>query len=67
MVIFLDRLRFSWLFWVPQALISMGLLSAPSILANFLFSPFNPAAFGPFVSAFSLSYLSGRINGVKTA
>lgn len=44
MVIFLDRLRFSWLFWVSQALISMGLLSAPSILANFLFSPFNPAA-----------------------
>jgi len=62
---FLIAFVFSWLFWVPQALISKGLLSVPSILANFLFSPFNPAAFGPLVSAFSLSYLSKGVEGVK--
>jgi hypothetical protein len=49
---------FSWLFWIPQALVSTGLLSAPSILVDFLSSPFNPAAFGPLVSAFSVTYLN---------
>ena len=54
---FLIAFGFSWLFWIPQALISTGLLSAPSILNDFLFSSFNPAAFGPLVSALSLTYL----------
>ena len=54
---FLIAFVFSWLFWAPQALISTGLLSAPSILANFLFSP--------FVSAISLSYLSKGVEEVK--
>lgn len=43
----------------------MGLLSIPSILVDFLFSPFNPAAFGPLVSALSLTYLNGGARGVK--
>jgi len=43
---------------MPQALVSQGILSAPSILTDFLFSPFNPAAFGPLVAAFSLTYLN---------
>jgi len=56
---------FSWIFWVPLALISAGLLSAPVSLVDFLFSPFNPAAFGPLVSAFSLTYFYEGSDGVK--
>jgi len=62
---FLIAFIFSWLFWVPQALVSSGLLSVPSILSDFLSSPFNPAAFGPLVSAFSLTYLNERRVGIK--
>ena len=62
---FLIAFVFSWLFWVPQALVSSGLLSVPSILADFLFSPFNPTAFGPLVSAFTLTYLYEGTKGVK--
>ncbi|MEM2893985.1 MAG: type II CAAX endopeptidase family protein [Candidatus Bathyarchaeia archaeon] len=61
---FLVTFIFSWLFWVPQALVSMGLLSIPSIFVGFLFSPFNPAAFGPFISAFFLTYLGEGRRGV---
>lgn len=62
---FLITFIFSWLFWVPQALASTGFLQLPSILTGFLFSPFNPAAFGPFVSAFLLTYISGGWAEVK--
>lgn len=62
---FLIAFIFSWLFWIPQALISTGLLSAPSIFTNFLFSPFNPAAFGPLVSAFALTYINEGKEGIK--
>ncbi|MBO3841261.1 MAG: CPBP family intramembrane metalloprotease [Candidatus Brockarchaeota archaeon] len=55
---------FSWLFWIPQALVSTGSLQVPSVFAEFLFSPFNPAAFGPLVSAFSLTYASEGGKGV---
>jgi membrane protease YdiL (CAAX protease family) len=62
---FLIAFAFSWLFWIPQALVSMGLLSAPATLKDFLFSPFNPAAFGPLVSALSLTYLNEGSEGAK--
>jgi membrane protease YdiL (CAAX protease family) len=62
---FLIAFVFSWLFWIPQALISTGLLVVPSIFVDFLFSHFNPAAFGPFVSAFCLTYLNEGRKGVK--
>jgi hypothetical protein len=53
------------LFWIPQALVSKGLLFIPLIFADFLFSPFNPAAFGPLIAAFFLTYLNGGRGGVK--
>ncbi|MEM3693098.1 MAG: type II CAAX endopeptidase family protein [Candidatus Bathyarchaeia archaeon] len=62
---FLIAFAFSWLFWVPQAMVSTSLLSVPSVLADFLFSPFNPAAFGPLVSAFTLTYLNEGAGGLK--
>jgi hypothetical protein len=40
----------SWLFWIPQALVVQG-AQFPSGLANFLNSPLNPAAWGPLVGA----------------
>jgi membrane protease YdiL (CAAX protease family) len=62
---FLIAFVFSWIFWIPQALVSTSLLLAPSIFVDFLFSPFNPAAFGPLVSAFSLTYLNEGKEGMK--
>lgn len=56
---------FSWLFWLPQALASSGLLIVPTALRDFLFSPFNPAAFGPLVAALILSYLNHGGAGVR--
>lgn len=56
---------FSWIFWGPQALASTGLLYVPSFIADFLFSPFNPAAFGPLVAAFLLTYMNEGVRGVK--
>lgn len=56
---------FTWLFWLPQALASTGHLTLPTPLSDFLFSPFNPAAFGPLVAAFSLSYINHGTAGVK--
>lgn len=47
---------FSWAFWIPAALAARG-LSLPEGLSNFLNSPLNPAAFGPFVAAFLLVFL----------
>jgi membrane protease YdiL (CAAX protease family) len=60
---FLISLAFSWLFWIPRALISQG-LSGPLILISFLSSPFNPAPFGPLVAAFSLTYWNEGRDGV---
>ncbi|MEM3828478.1 MAG: type II CAAX endopeptidase family protein [Conexivisphaerales archaeon] len=65
MVIFLIAFTFSWLFWVSQALVLNGWISVPSIFADFLFSSFNPAAFGPLVSAFALTYVNEGRTGVK--
>ena len=46
-----------WLFDTQKPWFHKG-LSAPSILADFLFSPFNPEALGPLVAAFSLTYVN---------
>ncbi|MGB9670525.1 MAG: type II CAAX prenyl endopeptidase Rce1 family protein [Halothiobacillaceae bacterium] len=47
---------FSWLFWIPNALVAHGVVLS-SGLANFLASPLNPAPFGPLFSAFLLTFL----------
>ncbi|MEM0449122.1 MAG: type II CAAX endopeptidase family protein [Methanomassiliicoccales archaeon] len=62
---FVITFLFTWSFWVPQALVSTGILSLPAPLSDFLFSPFNPAAFGPLVSAFILTYFKERGKGVR--
>jgi uncharacterized protein len=54
----------SWLFWIPTALISRG-LSVPASIESFLLGPLNPAAWGPFIAAFITTYLDDGKIGVK--
>lgn len=61
---FLIALAWSWLFWIPTALVAQG-LSVPSVLESFLLGPFNPAAWGPFIAAFLLTYLNEGGQGIK--
>jgi membrane protease YdiL (CAAX protease family) len=54
---------FSWLFWIPDALAAQG-FSLPAGLADLFASPLNPAAFGPLLSAFLLTFLQQGGKGV---
>ncbi len=63
LLFFLIAFGFTWLFWVPEALAMRGLLRS-SILVDFLLSTNNPAAWGPFVSAFLLTWWNERREGV---
>jgi hypothetical protein len=60
---FLMAYGFTWVFWISEALAARGLLGS-SILVDFLLSPQNPAAWGPFVSAFLLTLWYQRGRGV---
>jgi uncharacterized protein len=54
---------FSWIFWIPNALVANG-VTLPATLTDFLSSPLNPAAFGPLVAAFLLTFLQQGGKGV---
>jgi membrane protease YdiL (CAAX protease family) len=60
---FLIAYGFTWIFWISEALASRGLLGS-SIFVDFLLSPQNPAAWGPFVSAILLTFWYQRGKGV---
>ncbi|KYK24230.1 hypothetical protein AYK25_09825 [Thermoplasmatales archaeon SM1-50] len=60
---FLIAYSFTWLFWVSEAFATRGLLGS-SILVDFLLSPYNPAAWGPFVSAILLTFWYQKGKGV---
>ncbi|MFQ6089007.1 MAG: type II CAAX prenyl endopeptidase Rce1 family protein [Candidatus Methanofastidiosia archaeon] len=60
---FLIAFAFTWLFWILEALAMRGMLGT-SIFVDFLVGPDNPAAWGPLVAAFLLTYLSARKVGV---
>ena len=60
---FVVAFAFSWLFWIPNALVVRG-VSMPAGLIGFLDSPFNPAAFGPLFAAFLLTFLQQGYKGV---
>jgi hypothetical protein len=60
---FLIAYAFSWLFWIPEALASHG-MALPTAVTGFLSSPFNPAAFGPLVSALLLTLVNDGWKGV---
>jgi len=63
LLFFLIAFGFTWLFWIPEALAMRGFLGS-SIIVDFLLSPNNPAALGPFVSAFLLTWWNERGRGV---
>ena len=54
---------FSWLFWIPGVLAAYG-TALPRGLAEFLNSPFNPAAFGPSLAAILLTLKENGWSGV---
>lgn len=54
---------FSWLLWVPQALVAQGIL--PAQVENDLGWLFGWAAWGPFVGAFAAAFYERRLAGVK--
>ncbi len=60
---FVIAFAFSWVFWIPNVLLAHGVDVSAGIEA-FLSSPFNPAAFGPFVAAFVVTLLGQGWQGV---
>jgi hypothetical protein len=60
---FVIAFAFSWVFWIPNALLAQG-VDFPAGIESFLSSPFNPAAFGPFVAAFVVTLLGQGWKGV---
>jgi len=60
---FLIAYAFTWIFWIPEALAVRGILVS-STLVDLILGPNNPAAWGPLVAAFSLTYLNEGVDGV---
>jgi len=56
---------FSWLFWIPDALIAQNIWQAPAGLKNFLAGPFNLGPWGPLFAAISLTFMDQGSTGVK--
>lgn len=54
---------FTWACWIPNALVARG-VAFPAGWTDFLAGPLNPAAFGPFVAAFVLTFLQQGARGV---
>jgi hypothetical protein len=60
---FIIAYSFTWLFWILEALTMREMLGT-SFLVDFLLGPHNPAAWGPFVAAFSLTFLNEGLEGM---
>lgn len=56
---------FTWLFWVPDALIAQGIWNAPAGVKNLLAGPFNLGPWGPLVAAVAITFLFQGGSGVK--
>ena len=54
---------FSWLFWIPDALIAQNILNAPEGVKNFL--ALNLGAWGPLVGALVTTFIYQKDAGVK--
>ena len=57
---------FSWLFWIPSALIAQGIWQAPEGLKNYLDGPFNLGPWGPLFAAVIVTFMYQGSAGVKT-
>jgi len=56
---------FSWLFWIPNALIAQNVWQAPEGLKNFLDGPFNLGPWGPLFAAIVVTFMYQGSAGVK--
>ena len=56
---------FSWLFWIPNALIAQNVWQASEGLKNFLDGPFSLGAWGPFAAAIIVTFKYQGSTGVK--
>ena len=63
-VFMLIAFGFSWLFWVPEALIAQNTWDAPGVVRNFLVGPVNLGAWGPLFAAIVTAFLYQGRSGV---
>lgn len=64
LLFYLIAFGWSWFFWVPLILVEYG-IQLPLVLENFLNGSYNPAAWGPLISSFLVTYLYQRGKGVR--
>ncbi|MBD3407726.1 MAG: CPBP family intramembrane metalloprotease [Candidatus Lokiarchaeota archaeon] len=64
LLFFIITFVFSWAFWIPQVMNSLGIIP-DSAFTDFLSSPFNIAAFGPFIAAILMVLKEDKLNGIK--
>lgn len=55
---------FSWLFWIPDALIAQGVWNAPEEVQSLLASPANPGPWGPLIAAIIVTFVYRGRSGV---
>ncbi|MCB0112422.1 MAG: hypothetical protein KDE53_41140, partial [Caldilineaceae bacterium] len=48
---------FTWLFWIPDALIAQNMWNAPEAVTGFLAGPFNPGPWGPLFAAIVVTFM----------
>ncbi|HSG42819.1 MAG TPA: type II CAAX endopeptidase family protein [Anaerolineales bacterium] len=56
---------FSWLFWVPEALIAQGVWNAPEAIKNFFAAPGDIGPYGPLLAAIVVTLIYQGGAGVK--
>jgi len=56
---------FSWLFWIPDALVAKGLWNASEGIKSFLAGPLNLGPWGPLFAAIFVTWMYQGGNGVK--
>jgi membrane protease YdiL (CAAX protease family) len=56
---------FTWLFWIPDALIAQGVWNAPAALRDYLAGPFNLGPWGPLFAAFLVTFIYRGRAGVR--
>ncbi|MBI9050113.1 MAG: CPBP family intramembrane metalloprotease [Anaerolineaceae bacterium] len=64
-VFVLITFAFSWLFWIPDALIAQHIWNAPEGVKTFLAGPFNLGPWGPLVGAILVTLIYQGDAGVK--
>lgn len=64
-VFMLMAFGFSWLFWIPEALIAQNIWNASEGVKNFLAGPFNLGPWGPLFAAILVTFMYQGGAGIK--